>query len=245
MIVSILSFCFVFIVVALAHEIGHFLWAKRAGIRVLELGIGFGPKLFAFKRKDTLYSVNLFPVLAFVRLAGIDEESEDEKNCPEEQRYYSRSPFEKFKAIFAGPAANIILGILIFSFIANIYGLPATTAEIASVSKGSAASAAGIRPKDTLLSVNGLKSKNPLFMVDAIHKNAGKEIKIEVVRDGKTVSFLASPKYDNRLKVGLLGFALKMEYKKTGLLRSFWAGIEKTYEITAGILFVLGQLLTG
>ena len=244
MIISVLSFCFVFIIVAMAHELGHFLWAKKAGIRVLELGIGFGPRLFAFKRKDTLYSVNLFPVLAFVRLAGIDEESEDEKNCPEEQRYYSRSPFEKFKAIAAGPIANIALAVLIFSFLANVYGMPQTTSEIFSVSKNSVASGAGIKPKDTLISVNGLTSKNPLVLVDAIHKSPGKEVKIEVIRNGKRISFLAVPKYDTRLKVGLLGFSLKMEYIKSGLLRSFWVGIKKTYEIAAGILFVLGQLIT-
>jgi regulator of sigma E protease len=245
MILSVISFCFVLFVVAMAHEGGHFLWAKKAGIRVLELGLGFGPRLFAFKKGDTVYSVNLFPVLAFVRLAGIDEESEDEKNCPEEQRYYSKSAFEKFKAIAAGPAANMALGILIFAFLSNIYGMPQTTAEIASVSKNSAASTIGIKPKDILLSVGGMASKNPLVMVDTIHKSAGKKIKIEIIRNGKIISFLAVPKYDNKLKVGLLGFGLETKYNRSGLLKSFWIGIEKTYEISAGILFVLGQLLIG
>ena len=68
--ISALSFILVFIIVALAHELGHFIWAKRAGIKVLEFGIGFGPAIFKKECKDTIYSINLIPILAFVRLAG-------------------------------------------------------------------------------------------------------------------------------------------------------------------------------
>ncbi len=245
MITSVLAFCFVFLVVALAHEAGHFLWAKRAGIRVLELGIGFGPRLFSFKKNGTVYSINLFPVLAFVRLAGIDEEGAEEKDCPPEERYSSKPPLEKFKSICAGPIANLVLGILIFAFLSNVYGLPETSSRIASVSAGSPAAAAGIKPGDILLSADGLRDSNPLAMVNVIHKSAGKKIGIEVLRNGDPVKLAAIPKYDERYKVGLLGFALEVERKKTGILSSFWAGAKKTYEISAGILFILGQLITG
>ena len=245
MITSVLAFCFVFIVVALAHEAGHFLWAKRAGIRVLELGIGFGPRLFSFKIKDTLYSVNLFPVLAFVRLAGIDEEGPEEKDCPPEEKYSSKPPLEKFKAICAGPVANLVLAVLIFSFLSNSYGLPEATPKIASVSEGSAAEAAGIRTGDVLLSVNGAGDAKPLAMVTVIHKSAGKNLIIKVERNGKPLLLKATPIFDEKYKVGLLGFALEVEKKKTGFLGSFWAGSKKTYEISAGILYILGQLITG
>lgn len=246
MLLSILSFALVFVIVALAHELGHFIWSKRVGIRVLELGIGLGPTLFKFQRNGTIYSINLLPAFAFVRLAGIDEENEEEKNaCPDNEKYFSKTPFQKFQSIAAGPIMNLILGFFIFTYMANIYGLPQLSPEISTVSHGSVAEKIGLRPGDKIISADGKNNPDLAGLIQQIHKNPGKTIDIGVSRNEKHLIFSAVPEYNKTYKAGLIGFSLKAEYIKYDFMSSFRAGGERTILIISGILNILGQLLTG
>lgn len=214
-------------------------------MRVLELGLGFGPKLFSIKRGGTVYSLNLIPVLAFVRLAGIDEESEDEKDCPNNEKYFSKTAFEKFKAIVAGPLMNICLGFVIFSIFAFSAGLPEMSFSVGSVIDGSPAQRAGLKPKDVITSFQGEKVSDPLQMITTIHKSPDKKIVLEVVRNGKTVKISAVAAYDKKVKAALLGFSLEQVTKRYGPIRAVWAGAEKTAQITLSVITVLGGLFLG
>lgn len=245
MLTSIVSFIVVFFIVALTHELGHFIWAKRAGIRVLELGFGFGPKLFSIERNGTAYSLSLVPILAFVRLAGIDNDSEEDKKTPLSEQYYSKSPWQKFKSIAAGPLLNLCLGFVIFSFVAGFSGLPELSTEVGSVMDNSPAKKAGLLPKDVIVSFQGVPIKDPVAMIYEIHKNAGKKIDLEVLRKGKQVKISAIAKYDKKLRAGIIGFTLASKITKYSPLQAVWAGAQKSSQIIISILVVLGGLFIG
>lgn len=245
MFISIISFIFVFVIAALTHELGHFIWAKKSGIRVLELGIGFGPTLFKFTRNNTKYSINLIPILAFVRLAGIDEENESEKGFPESEKYYTKNPWQKFKSISAGPIMNLILGFIIISLMTFFYGNSQISPEIAQILPSSPAHAAGLKKGDIITKLNGKNVSDMMFVISRIHASPGKNLGITVNRNGRELVFRATPKYNPKLKIGLLGFSLKSISKKVGFLSSFWVGANKTSEMIIQIMYALGGLLIG
>ncbi|KAF0133997.1 MAG: regulator of sigma E protease [Candidatus Saganbacteria bacterium] len=122
MFLSIISFIFAFTLVAISHEFGHFYAAKKSGIFVDEFGIGFGPTLFSFKKGETKYSLNLIPILAYVKIAG--ESNEEEIDCPEEKKFYSKPLLNRFLVAFTGPFMNIVLAFLILTAIFLFVGVP-------------------------------------------------------------------------------------------------------------------------
>ena len=79
MLLTIVSFLFVFTIIAVAHELGHLYFSKRAGIRVYEFGLGFGPTIWQGNKNGTLYKLNLLPILGYVKIAGIDSDDPLEK----------------------------------------------------------------------------------------------------------------------------------------------------------------------
>ena len=161
MLITIVSFIVVFTLLALAHELGHFIWARKAGIRVLEFGFGFGPRLLSVQRGQTTFSLNLIPILAFVRIAGEGDDAEDEA-CPVEERFYSKSAWARFKTLFAGPAMNILFAFFILAVLFAFSGIPSgLSSEIGAISPGSPAEKSGI----TIASGNNFEDKSPLFSI--------------------------------------------------------------------------------
>lgn len=246
MFLTIVSFVFVFTVVALVHEFGHLYLAKRAGIRVHEFGLGFGPTLFSFKRNHTTYKINLLPVLGYVNIAGLETDLPQEKETPENEKYYNKSTGAKFKAIFAGPLMNLILGFIVFSLVFSITGIPTGISnELSAVSPGSQASKIGLQPGDKLEAINGKKFKNPADAIDLIHKSANKRLILSISRGSKIIQFSAVPEYHKRMKVGLIGFSLNPIYKKVSFLGAVIMGLQQTVGITSMIILLLGRLVTG
>src|SRR3989339_1317676 len=125
MFLSIILFLFIFTLIALAHEGGHFVAAKRAGIKVNEFGIGFGPKIWSKEINGTTYSISLIPILAYVSVAGMDEvKGIDDALIPEDQKYFAKPPFQRFKMAFMGPSMNILLAFITLSLVFGFIGVP-------------------------------------------------------------------------------------------------------------------------
>lgn len=245
MFLNILLFLLVFTLVALAHEYGHYLAAKRVGIYVHEFALGFGPRLFAFKRGETTFAVNLIPVLGYVKLAGMGDEEED-KSCPDERKYYSKSPLQKFKATFMGPFANILFAFIILTLIFSFVGVPKDISnEIESVVKGSPAADVGLRPGDKLVSINGRTFSEMSQAIDLIHNSPGKLLVLNVDRNGKLLTFKVTPHYNERLKVGLIGFTPKPAYVRVNPLVALYYGAHQTISMIGLMFIILWQLITG
>lgn len=139
------------------HELGHFFWAKKSGVHCYEFSLGFGPKLFSFKRKndETLYALRLIPVGGFVAMAG--EEVDDDKSVPKEKKLYNKKWYQKLIIVLAGVINNFILAFVVLFLIALIWGSTTTKPVIGVVSKDSASQKAGLEVGDKILEINGKK----------------------------------------------------------------------------------------
>src|SRR3989339_1455843 len=124
--ISLVSFIIVLSILVIAHEFGHFIAAKRMGVRVEKFSIGFGPELAGITRAETRYSVSLIPLGGYVKLAG---ETSAEGVKGEKREYLSRTVGERARIIFAGPLLNYILAFLIFSIV-FMAGSPTLTTRI-------------------------------------------------------------------------------------------------------------------
>lgn len=246
MLLTLLSFFFVFTIITIVHEGGHLYFAKSAGIRVHEFGIGFGPALFSMKRHQTTYKINLLPILGYVKIAGIDTDDPAEKETPEQEKYYNKGVGVKFRSIFAGPFMNLLFGFIVFSFVFMFSGVPAGVSnEIAAISPGSEAARVGLKAGDRLIALNGIKVEKPEEAIKTIHQSANKGVLLTIQREGKPFSFKAVPKYHPRMKIGLIGFSLMAIQKKINPLLAIWYGFKETAGLSLLILVLLGRLLTG
>jgi regulator of sigma E protease len=246
MLLTIISFLFVFTVVALVHEAGHLYFSKRAGIRVHEFGLGFGPTLFSTKRNGTTYKINLLPILGYVKIAGIDTEDPQEKDTPENEKYYNKSVGQKFKSIFAGAGMNLVMGFVIFSLVFMFAGVPiGISNEISAVSPGSEAAKIGLQTGDKLVSIDNRMFQNAEDAIKVIHQSAGKQLRLGIQRNGSQMAIAATPKLNKRLKIGLIGFSLKAVYNKVNPFTAIYYGLKETAALVLMIVMLLGRLLVG
>ena len=156
-ILAVLLFC----IMIFPHELGHFLAAKRMGVRVLEFAFGMGPTIWKHQGKETLYSIRLFPVGGFCAMDGEDgteEESEEggpaaEHGEPDPRTFEAQKPWRKIIILVAGSVMNILCAILIMSLIFGISGF--TTNRIGEVAPGSPAEAAGLLSGDKITAIGG------------------------------------------------------------------------------------------
>lgn len=144
-------------IIVFIHELGHFIWAKKSGVYCYEFSLGFGPKLFSFKRKndETLYCLRLIPVGGYVAMAG--EEVDDDKSVPKDKKMYNKPWYKKLVIVLAGVTNNFILGFVVLFLIALIYGSTTTKPIIGIVAKDSASYEAGFKKGYEILSINGDK----------------------------------------------------------------------------------------
>lgn len=246
MFITILSFVFVFTIITLVHEGGHLFFSKLAGIRVPEFGIGFGPRIFSFSRNNTTYCLNLFPILGYVKIAGIDTDDPSEASTPVSEKYFSKSVFHKFLSIASGALLNLFFGFLIFLFLFNIFGSPAGTSnQISTITPNSPAAKAGILPGDKIISINGQIFTKAEDAVSFIHQSADKPLSIKLDRKGSARTVSATPKLNKQLKIGLLGFSLNPMYKRSGFLTSFSLAVKQTAGLSFMLLTLLGKLFIG
>ena len=146
MLINLIYFIIVLSILIFVHEFGHFLVARAAGVKVLTFSLGFGKKLFTFRKGETEYAVSALPLGGYVKMLG---ESTDDV-VPEEEAsrsYSNKPPIVRTLIAFAGPFFNIVFAAVVF-FVVFVTGYPAlsTTTEIGQVMPGEPAYAAGIKP---------------------------------------------------------------------------------------------------
>ena len=153
---SILAFIFVLGVLIFVHELGHFVMARRIGVRVLTFSLGFGPKLLSFKRGDTEYCISAIPLGGYVKMAG---ESIEEARTGAPDEFMSKSKWVRFQVYLAGPVMNLLLALVVLAAVlsrgATVAAYHAGPAIIGAVDSGSPAETAGLRAGDRVVRVNG------------------------------------------------------------------------------------------
>ncbi len=246
MLIGIILFLLLFTVIALFHEGGHYFAAKKAGIQVLEFGIGFGPKIFSVTKNGTIYSLNLIPILAFVNLAGMDESEKTISNVPEDKKYFSKPPISRFFMAFCGPLMNIVLAFLVLLFTFSFFGMPDSVSNtIGQIQKNSVAEKAGLKAGDTILELNGKKIESMEKAISTIHKTKETPISLKIQRGEKTFNIKAIPQYNEKLKVSLLGFSPLPIYKKVSIIEAFYYSSTQVVAMIGLMFKIIGQLAMG
>lgn len=211
------------------HELGHFFAAKRCGIRVEKFSIGFGPRLFGFRRGETDYCISALPFGGFVKMAG---ESPDEQKG-EEGEFASAPVGHRIFVAIAGPAMNVILGVILFSFV-YLIGLDHGTmwlmemligrsdrqAQIGLVGDDSPAKRGGIEPGDTIVSIDDRKIKNWQDFNTTILTNPDEELKVVVSRDGQLKTLSVTPKSLDRRGIG----QIRVSARQSAMVESITEG---------------------
>ena len=173
---SVLPFLFILIVLVVIHELGHFVTAKLAGIRVLEFGIGYPPRLFAVRRGDTEYSVNVLPLGGFVRLLG-EEDPSDPKSLA------AQPASTRLVVMGAGSFMNFVLAVVLFSVALMIpREMGIGRAVIAQVVPDSPAAKAGLKPGDVIQEVGGREIESVSDASYTIRLHLGEDTEMVVRR---------------------------------------------------------------
>src|SRR5215217_1331460 len=185
---TILSFLFVLGVLIFVHELGHFLAPRRIGVRVLTFSLGFGPKLFAFRRGDTEYCVSAIPLGGYVKMAG--ENPEDARTGASDE-FLSKSKWQRFQVLVMGPIMNLVLALVVMAFVlyqgADVPAFTQQEVVVGSVEADSPAAKAGILPGDLITAVATVPVSNwEEFGMETVTK-AGRPVTLTIVRDGKTI----------------------------------------------------------
>lgn len=262
---TLLIFLVVLVVLILVHEFGHFIVAKKSGIRVDEFAIGFPPKAFGKKIGETEYTVNWFPIGGFVKIWGEDPTQEHYEEGPDSERSFVKKPrFIQALVLVAGVAMNVFLAFVLYVCV-YLIGMPTALEEGASVSTisdvrllvtsvlpGSPAEAA-LRPGDEILSVRdgteALEDVSPKRVADFIGSRGEREVMITLMRRGETVTDSVVPHVgviaDDPARAAA-GFTMSfVGTEQMSLLPAIKAAFVRTYETTSDILIGLVSLAKG
>ena len=229
------------------HEIGHFLFAKLLGVRVLKFSLGFGPKLIGRKYGNTEYLISSIPLGGYVKMLG--EESGDELKEEEKPFAYKYQPvWKRFMIVFAGPIFNLFFAAFIFVFI-FLYGVPVLLPEIGEVMEQSPARAAGLMKGDKIMEIGGVAINQWDEMTTIIHKNPDKSSSFKIRRDNNIINISITPErkkikdiFGEEKEIGLIGIKPSGSsfIKREGIVRAVTSGIIRTFDIS--VLTVVGVI---
>ena len=204
MILTIAAAVFVFGLLVLVHEFGHFVTAKMTGMRVDEFAIGFGPKLLSRKRGETVYSLRAIPLGGFNDIAGMDPDN----NTAGDRGFCTKPVLSRMIVILAGATFNFLLPIVLFFGIYATLGAakPATEPILGGIISGMSAEKAGLQIGDKILSVNGQPVTTWVEFTEKLKDvGADENILLTYERDGVTNEATVIPTFDEHEQRALVG----------------------------------------
>src|ERR1700741_3952130 len=217
----VVPFLFVLTIVVFFHELGHFWVARRAGVKVLTFSLGFGPELVGFNdRHGTRWKLSAVPLGGYVKFFGDDTEASTPSaaaltSMTEEERqgsFHHKKVGPRAAIVAAGPIANFVLAIVIFTLLFTFFGKPSTTARVDKIETGSAAAAAGFQVGDVVTAIDNeaIGSFSDMQRIVSIH--AGDQLSFTVKRGDSTLQLRGTPElkeikdaFGNAHRLGVLG----------------------------------------
>jgi len=200
--ITVVVFAFTISLLVFIHEGGHFLVAKRAGVWVHEFAIGFGPALLRRRWGETLYTLRILPLGGFVRLAGEDRESEEDRNVPPERLFTAKPPLARMAVILAGPLMNIAAAVVLMILYVGIFGTPFV--EIAEVAAESPAWGK-LHSGDKLIRLAGEEIYFPEQVQAIVQRSNGRPIEALIDRGGRRITLTLTPYWDEARGQYLIG----------------------------------------
>jgi regulator of sigma E protease len=261
----LLPFLFVLTVVVFVHELGHFLVARWYGVGVKTFSIGFGPEIFGFNdRYGTRWRLSWIPLGGYVKF--IDDENAasagqkplEQMTLEERKHSFQAKPLgQRAAVVAAGPIANFILAILIFTAIFALFGERITAAKVDIVNPGSAAERAGFLPGDKVVSIDGQNIASFSEMQRIVGTSPDQALHFVVDRDGKLIEITATPErkeitdhFGNTIRLGLLGIQRSASpddwtLKRHDPLTAFVMAVKECYFVISRSLAYLYDVVTG
>lgn len=251
MLTMIVSTVVVLGVLIFVHELGHFLVAKWAGVKVLRFSLGFGPKLVAVTRGDTEYCVSAIPLGGYVKMLG--EESEEELSPEDARRSFSSQPvLKRIGIVLAGPASNLILAVIIFALVYTFSGIPQIIPEIGTVNADSPAEKAGLQPGDLVLSINDRSLAQWEDLSTIIEESREDVLTLRIQRGEEILTFRVAPKVSEvknifgetieRRVIGVMASG-KTVMKEVNPLYAGYYSIVQTVHLSKLFLVTIGKLI--
>ena len=262
----IVPFLFVLTIVVFFHELGHFLVARWAGVKVLTFSLGFGPELFGFNdRHGTRWKVSAIPLGGYVKFFGDESEastpsSETLASMTEEERvgsFHHKKVGARAAIVAAGPIANFILAIVIFTCLFTFFGKPSTTARVDKVEAGSAAAAAGFQVGDIVTVIDGKTIESFSDMQRIVGVRAGEPLSFTIKRGDSTVQLRGTPElrevkdpFGNVQRLGVLGITRSTApgdvlTERVDPATALWLGVKETWFVVERTLAYIGGVFTG
>jgi regulator of sigma E protease len=261
-----LPFLFVLTVVVFFHELGHFLVARLCGVKIDAFSIGFGRELLGFTdRRGTRWKLCVIPLGGYVRFHGDDSVASTPdakaiaKMGEQEKRvsFFHQSVGKRAAIVAAGPIANFILAVVIFSAVFMVYGRQVTTPRVDAIQPASVAAEAGFRPGDLILSIDGRRIENFGDMQRIVGASPNVPLKFTIEREGREISLNATPalreikdNFGNTHRVGMLGISRSATAKdvvteRYGPIGSLRLGVQETWFVIERTMSYIGGIVTG
>ena len=259
-------FLFVLSIVVFFHELGHFLVARWAGVKVLTFSLGFGPELVGFNdRHATRWKVSAVPLGGYVKFLGDDTEASTPSadalaNLTEEERagsFHHKKVGARAAIVAAGPIANFLLAIIIFTCLFTFIGKPSTSARVDKVEANSAAASAGFEVGDIVTSIDGSSIDSFTDMQRIVGTHAGETLHFTVKRGSGTVQLTGTPQlrevkdaFGNTQRLGILGITRQTApgdilTERVDPATALWLGIKETWSVVDRTLAYIGGVFTG
>jgi regulator of sigma E protease len=203
---SALAFLFVLGVLIFVHELGHFLMARRIGVRVLTFSLGFGPKLLNIKRGGTEYCISAIPLGGYVKMAG--ENPEDNRTGASDE-FLSKGKWQRFQVLVMGPIMNLVLALVVMTVVlyqgALVPAYEQQPVDIGGFSDGSIAAKAGLKAGDRVVTVDGkpVETWDQFWM--AIVSKAKRNVTLGFIRDGRPGQVTVVPEGQGKYELGDIG----------------------------------------
>ena len=246
----------VFGLLVIVHEFGHFIVAKRSGIRVEEFAIGFPPRLASIQRGETKYSINLLPIGGYVKMPGENGETTDASGAYDPRSFGSKSAGIRAAVLLAGVTMNFLLAIVLFSA-SEAVGHVEYPPVVAAVEKGSPADKAGLQVGDRIVAVNGHQIQYFSQLVDLSNGIVSQlpdeptvPMDLDILHKGATqpVTITVNARHPDNVHPGPLGItrtssdaiAIRPPLWKAPLL-----GVQDIGKVTVGLYQGIGQVVRG
>ncbi len=236
--ITILAFIFVFGLLVVGHELGHYLVAKLVGIKVEEFSVGFGRPLLRWQRGETMYGVRMLPLGGFVRMTG-----EDGAASTDPRSFANRPVVQRMAVVVAGPVMNVVLAVILFGLVFFMVGAPSPEPVLGGIMPQSPAAEAGLEAGDRVVAVDNKPVNSWEDLAYSIRQNEDQALELEVQREAQTLEVEVTPVPEDSTGVPVIGIERKMT--SMSVLASLGEGLSQTVDFTLFILATLVEMVTG